>query len=202
ELSINLTGAYHTTDEQTGTPYVDENTFGVKFPWKLSQKEWAGLLQSIGYDEKWIIEIPRPNLEGFHEVIPFIEKAQKGLMQQTSPDAIISDLRSAWDRLDPYINRFESELKEKINAGSATENNQPSKDERIGHIREQTNKFMIDLIELRKSVDKLCQIGPHKEIYASTVSDALLSFRLTVSLMAFYSKLLADVENDMKVNGK
>ncbi|MEM3860269.1 MAG: hypothetical protein QW478_12860, partial [Candidatus Micrarchaeaceae archaeon] len=53
-----------------GTP---ENVT-LSIPWRFSQKEWVKFLSEIGYGEKWIVEVDRPLLEGFHEIIDHLEK--------------------------------------------------------------------------------------------------------------------------------
>ncbi len=170
--------------------FKNEEIADLRFSHKLSQSEWLRLLSEMGYTDKWIVEIDRPKLEGFHEVIEFLDKAKNGLFNNSSPDAVISDLRSAWDRLDPYLKKFEKSLKSSIDSGSKVEKGEPTKSERIEEIVESNLAILSDIVKLRKAIDKLTQIGPHKEVYASTREDAFLAYRLTLSLVSYYSGLL------------
>ena len=171
----------------------------LPFPQKLSQKDWLTLLNQMGYNEKWIIELDRPKLEGFHEVIEFLDKAKDGIFSNSSPDTIISDLRSAWDRFDPFLSKFQQSIKSKIDRGSKGENDQPSKDQRITEIAKANVAVLDDISKLKQAIDKLTQIGPHKESYVSTREDALLAYRLTVSLISYYSALLKVVSEKSNV---
>lgn len=201
-LGFFLEGTYQPHRLSSTQSVGPSKEFSLYVPWKFSQKEWVQFLTNLGYSERWIVEIDRPKLEGFHEVLEFVEKAQKGVAEGAAPDAIISDLRSAWDRLDPYIREFDSELKTAIESGSKGEPDKPNKDKRVEEIADWNKAFLEVLTELRKATDKFTQIGPHKEFYVSTKDDALLALRLTVSLMAYYSRLLSTIERDMKERRK
>ncbi len=182
--------------DYSGMSTLFHNVFAVSIIKKFSEREWLKLLSEMGYGEKMVIAIDNPKLEGYHEVLEFIEKANEGLLNNNNPDYIISDLRSAWDKLDVYILKFNKDLKNYINSKSKKEDNQPAKDERIENINNSV-KYYLDSIKLMKeSIDKFVQIGPHKEIYHSTREDALLAFRLTVSLMAYYSGILKRISDN------
>ena len=193
-----ISGYYSSTSGDTNyyQSVSPQDIFSVSIIKKFSEREWLKLLSEMGYGEKMVIAIDRPKLEGYHEVLEFIEKANDGLLNNNNPDYIISDLRSAWDKLDVYILKFNKDLKNYINSKSKKEDNQPAKDERIENINNSV-KYYLDSIKLMKeSIDKFVQIGPHKEIYHSTREDALLAFRLTVSLMAYYSGILKRISDN------
>ena len=173
-----------------------QDIFSVSMTIKLSEKQWLKLLSEMGYGEKMVIAINRPKLEGYHEVLEFIEKANEGLLNNNNPDYIISDLRSAWDKLDVYLLKFNKELKNYINSKSKKEDNQPAKDERVENINNSVEYYLDSIKLMKESIDKFVQIGPHKEIYHSTREDALLAFRLTVSLMAYYSGILKRISDN------
>lgn len=160
---------------------------------KLTAYEWNTLISEMEIDSKWIVEVAKPSLEGFHEVLNFLDKASKGISQKKDPEEIISYLRAAWDSLDPYILKYEKELKDLINGDSKKEDKQPEKDERIDAIKKGIIQRIQDDIELRKMVDKLTQIGPHRETYVSSFQDALLAYRLTMSMISYYSHLITEV---------
>lgn len=171
-------------------PISTSKRFMLHIPWKFSEREWAKFLRDLSYSERWIVEMERPKLEGYHEVVEFIEKAGKGIMENAPADQVVSDLRSAWDRMDPYLSKYLKMIKEKINENSESEVNQPTKDERVNSIQESLDSFINDILELKRRVDKLTQMGPHKDVYSIKREDALLAYRLTVSLMSYYSELL------------
>jgi hypothetical protein len=160
---------------------------------KLSAYQWNTLISDLGIDSKWIVEVAKPNLEGFDEVLSFLDKASKGISQKKDPEEIISNLRAAWDSLDPFISRYEDELKQQINNNSKREDKQPEKYERIDAIKDGIIQRIQDSIDLRKKIDKLTQIGPHRDIYVSSFQDALLAYRLTTSMISYYSYLITEV---------
>ncbi len=104
--------------------------------------------------------------------------------------------------MELFVKQFESELKKAINSGSKGESGEPNKDERVEKIMEINKKLLGDLIDLRRAIDKLTQIGPHREFYVSTKDDATLAFRLSVSLLAYYSRLLANLDKSKKGKGE
>ena len=61
-------------------------------------------------------------------------------------------------------------------------------------------EYLKSINQLKKTIDKFTQIGPHRETYHSTIEDAELAFRLTTSLIAYYSKLLSKISTDSEVN--
>ena len=63
----------------------------------------------------------------------------------------------------------------------------------LGAIREKIIQRIQNDIDLRKMVDKLTQIGPHRETYVSSFQDALLAYRLTTSMISYYSHLITEV---------
>lgn len=172
----------------------------MDIPLELSETKWIKFLEDIGYSEIWVIELDRPKLEGYNEVLEFIDKAKDGLLNNSSPDSIITDLRTAWDTLDPFIKKYEEEINKCINGKSTNEPEKQSKGERIEEIKKTTIELMDKIIELRKAIDKLTQIGPHKDKYTSTKEDAQLCFRLTVSMVSYYSYLIKIAKKERNGN--
>lgn len=182
----------------------DYETNGViVFPIKFSSSEWLKILKDLGYKNIISIEmetpdINEPKLKGFNEVTDLLEKANNELLNYSTPDYIISDLRSAWDKMDGYILTFNKDIKNYIDSKSKKEDNQPTKDERIESINKSIGAYLNSIRLMKESIDKFVQIGPHKEIYHSTREDALLAFRLTVSLMSYYSGILKRISEEVK----
>ncbi len=178
----------------------------LDFSIKLSESEWLKILKELKYSDRLLIEIDAPNLDlpkmkGFDEVLKKIDQANTKLLGRANPEDILSDLRSAWDLIDQYINDYKKEINKLIGDKSKEEKNQPTKEERIENIHKAILSYLKSINDLKESIDKFTQIGPHREIYHSTMEDAELGFRLTTSLIAYYSNLLNKISNDSDVNG-
>jgi hypothetical protein len=197
-MNMRVTGIYSGNVSKDDNQYtvLTGEMFTLPFQMKFSEKQWLKLLSEMGYGEKMVIAIDRPKLEGYHEVLDFIEKANEGLLNNDNPDYIISDLRSAWDKMDVYILNFNKEIKNSIDSKSKKEDKQPTKDERVESVTESVESYLNSIRVMKESIDKFVQIGPHKEIYHSTREDALLAFRLTVSLMSYYSGILKKISEE------
>ncbi len=154
--------------------------FSLQFNQTYSQKNWLNLLRETGYSDKWIIEIDRPKIEGFNEVLAFLDKAGNKLLEKNDPPGVLTELRKAWKALDPLIQSKDDEINKKIDEGSRGEQSYPQKSQRIK--------------EIRKAVINFVQIGPHEEGYNVTYSDALLAYRLFISLLQYYSELISEAD--------
>ena len=199
DICLLLTGLYDevradNTRQGSGSPN-SSGTLQLRGLWSYSQTKWTKFLTDIGYGEKWIVEIDRPRLEGFDTVLEKLDSANEKLLigPQSSAEDVLTDLRASWDRFEPYLDIRLNELKAAINGKSSSEKGRPSKDERVIEIID-AQKNLIEKIEhLQKKVDNFLQIGAHREIYSATYQDALLGFRMTVSLMEYLSKILSHV---------
>ena len=205
DIYLQLTGFYEevradNTRQGSGSPNPS-GTLQLGGLWSFSQTKWTKFLTDIGYGEKWIVEIERPKLEGFNIVLEKFQSANEKLLigPQSSAEDILTDLRASWDRFEPYLNSKLSELKTAINEKSSSEKGRPSKDERVIEIIDAQKKLIESIENLQKKVDNFLQVGPHREIYSSTYQDALLGFRMTVSLMEYLSKILSQVVTDEEV---
>lgn len=193
-LEVKIRGKYKLL--KRAQPYsIDLNSFTFKYTMSLSESRWLEMLKLIGFGEKMIIEIDQPKLEGFNDVMDFIGKAAKGITENVAPEDIVSNLRSAWDKMEQYLGKYQKEIKDRIGEGSGSKSGEPTKDERIDKIRKSLISFVSDILELKKDVDKLTQIGPHREVYSVRREDAILAYRLTVSLISYYSGLLKQTVN-------
>ena len=197
DLSLRFVGSYNVCsdwNEWKIVPDTGGNGINLHLAFQYSQKQWTDFLRKIGYGEKWIFEVERPKLQGFDAVLEKIQSAEEKLMkgQSSDPADILTDLRAAWDRFQPYLDTKFEEIKNSINDKSATESNQPSKSDRIVDIINLQRKLIDDIQDLQKRVDKLLQIGAHREIYVSAHRDALLSYRMTVSMMEYLSGLISE----------
>ena len=127
----------------------------------------------MGYNEKWIIELDRPKLEGFHEVEEHLKKAQEALYGKTDPEDVLRDLRAARDSLRDFYDKRKEEIFKYIDSGSSGEPGKPKKSERFQHIWDGISEFL--------------NLGPHSDKYTVTYADAQLAFRQFVSVPRHFS---------------
>ncbi|MEM3193182.1 MAG: hypothetical protein QW292_14080 [Candidatus Parvarchaeota archaeon] len=187
ELSLHLVGKVipynlNNTNQDVGNP----EWMQMEIPWKFSQKEWIEFLSNIGYAEKWIVEVDRPKLEGFHEVIEHLEKAEKDLYEKQNPEDVVSDLRAANDSFKTYYNDNIKRMNKLIDEGSAGESDQLSKSERI--------------VEIYKNISYLLNIGPHNDKYRVTYQDALLAYRQFLTILSYYAPYLEEVRRNKEMS--
>lgn len=171
------------------------------FEYKLTASEWVKLLADLKYSNKMLIEIDVPDislpkLKGIDEVTKMIESANYKLLQRANPEDIISDLRSTWDIMDKFISEFDKRIEEHIDKDSKEEKKYDKKSDRIEKITKSVGIYINSITEMKRNIDNLVQIGPHRDIYKSTMEDAELAFRLTVSLIAYYSTLLSKINKE------
>ena len=198
------------TPEKPKILYIDKgNTYlrtrDLKFLSEITIKasDWINdYAPKLGLGEYEVIEIKKfsktvkPGVTGFEEILNKIDQANNKLLKSESPEDVLSDLRSAWDIFDKYHKDFLYEINKVIKDKSKKEDREPEKEERIESIRSAVKGYLESISKLKRSIDKLTQIGPHREIYHSTLEDAELAFRLTTSLIAYYSGLLSKIEKE------
>jgi len=144
------------------------------FQTKLSQRDWADILDQLGFHGAWVLELPRPVVEGMAEAVKLLASAWARIEANDAVGAV-SECRKAWDQADRVLEVRAAERDAAIDGLSKGEADQPSKAERIA--------------EIRRSIDKFSQIGPHSDLYQVTMDDALVEYRLTVSMLAYLGKM-------------
>ncbi len=162
--------------------------FSLPIPWKFSQKEWIQFLSNIGYSERWIVEMERPKLEGFIEVMEHLTKAQEALFNKGDPEDVLRDLRAARDSFRPFYDSRKNQIAEIIDKGSIGEKNQDPKSTRIADMYDKIANFL--------------NIGPHNDKYKVTYADAQLAFREFVSMLSYLSPIIAQLKNDEEEKDK
>lgn len=196
DISFKFTISGYYRPQPLDTKYSEsvftQDIFSISMIKKFSEREWLKLLSEMGYGEKMVIVIDRPKLEGYHEVMEFINKANDGILNSSNPDEVIKHLRAAWKSMDPYLNKYREELKQLINGKSKSDIKDP-KPEKIEKIKNDTIKLLDTLKSLEEDIYNLTHIGAHPETYTSNREDALLAFRLTVTLMSYYSGILNQI---------
>jgi len=143
---------------------------------KLSQKDWTQILQKMGYQESWIIEIPRPNIEGLPKVFEHLEKSQTCL-QTHSYEECMTNLRIAWNTFYDILKSRREEIAKQIDYGSDKEEKQDPKSKRIEDIKDKIVYFS--------------QVGIHRESYRVFPEDAFLNYYQTVAMISYLSKMLS-----------
>ena len=194
-LKFSIYGYYgwNPAEEKFYPPGYSQEEFSISLTQKFSEREWLKLLSEMGYGEKMVIAIDRPKLEGYHKVLEFIEKANDGLLNNANPDDIIKNLRAAWKSMNTYLKNYNDKLGSEINGQSKTDI-KDSKPEKIEKIKNDTITLLEALKSLEDDVYNLTHIGAHPETYTSNREDALLAFRLTISLMSYYSGILNEIK--------
>jgi hypothetical protein len=162
--------------------------FQLDFQWNFSQAKWSKFLSDIGYSEKWIIEIDRPKLEGYHEVTEHLEKAKEALFNKNDPEDVLRDLRAARDSFRTYYDSHKDAINEIIDKDSTGELGWDSKSKRIEEIYDGISNFL--------------NIGPHSDKYKVTYADAQLAFRQIISMLSYLSPIISEIENNEEKKGK
>lgn len=140
---------------------------------KVSERDWLGVLDQLGYQGGWVVEVPRPATEGLDQVVMFLGSAWTKIQTHDPPGAV-ADLRKAWDLADQVLDAHPNDRDKLIDGLSRGEPKEPPKSERVKLIRQW--------------IDKFTQIGPHSDVYEVTADDALLAYRLTASTVAYLAK--------------
>ena len=146
---------------------------------KQSQKEWLDILRSLEYSEHWTIEMARPHIVGFDKMEEHLTKA-RDCIQGRDYEGAMHNCRVAWNSVEPLLKGLVEKLNAEIDRDSPGESGQPAKSGRTWKVKE--------------AVKSLSQIGAHKESYVVKPQDALLCYRLTVSLASYLSFIASAVE--------
>jgi hypothetical protein len=140
---------------------------------KVTERDWLNLLEQVGYRGGWVVEVPRPSIDGLERAVGFLESALRKI-ETRDPAGAVSDLWKAWDVADPILDTGATERDRAIDGLSRGDPGRPSKSQWIS--------------EIRNGIDNLCQIGPHSDVYEVTAEGALLAYRLTISMIAYLSR--------------
>ncbi|MEM0136241.1 MAG: hypothetical protein QXU18_13625 [Thermoplasmatales archaeon] len=178
KLDLFLRGTVLPHRRGSGLHMGQSQMFTIPIQWEFSQKEWVKFLSDIGYGEKWIVEVDRPLLEGFYEVIEHLEKAKEALYNKARPEDVLRDLRAARDSFKIFYAEKKDKIEEIIDRGSQGEPSQEPKSKRIDSIYEKISNFL--------------NIGPHNDKYRVTYSDALLAYREFVSILSYISEVMKE----------
>ena len=149
----------------------------TSLPLKFSQTEWTRLLSQLGWKTSWIIEMERPAIEGWGDVQDHLSKAEERLVAHDA-DGVMMHCRAAWAAADPLLDVMWSTVTQVIDRGSKDEPSEPAKSQRI--------------LNLKKAALKFTHTGPHSEFYTSSMDDAILVYRLAVSILSYLSRAVAE----------
>jgi len=165
---------------------LSDREFSAPLTYEFSEKKWIQFLEDLGYGAKWIVEIDRPDLEGFDRVKQFLNNAKEELYVKSNPAAAIDDLSRARDSFREYFDQNRKKIYELIDEGSKGEENYPPKSVRIG--------------EMYDAISKWLDIGPHGDKYVVTYQDALLGYRQFITMLSYLSSILAEIKR-REING-
>ena len=174
-----------TCKEETASNDVrwkDYNNVDLPFNIEFSAKKWTTFLSEMGYNEKWIIELDRPKLEGYNEIMEHIRKAQDALYNKREPEDVLRDLRAARDSFKVFYESRIGKIEEQIDKGSLGEERQKSKSERVKEMYEKISNFL--------------NLGPHNDKYEVTYFYAQLAFREFISILAYISSVLSKIPKE------
>jgi hypothetical protein len=171
-LTFDLLYSYSTKTDPSKLSFQSHSEF---YTHKLSQKDWSQILQKMGYQESWIIEIPRPNIEGLPKVFEHLEKSQTCL-QTHAYEECMTNLRTAWNTFKDIFQLRWEEISKQIDCGSVVEEKHDTKSKRIKDIKDKIEYFS--------------QVGTHRESYRVFPEDAFLNYYQTVAMISYLSKML------------
>ena len=160
--------------EQPTNKFVIENRQVIQ-KIEYSQRKWLDILRQMNYSESWLIEVQRPNIEGMDIVVEHLCKAADCLSTRDYDDCMVNT-RAAWNSFKPLLESKWESIGKLIDEGSSGQKGKDSKSKRVRIIREK--------------IRDLTHVGAHREEYIVFPEDALLSYRLTVSMISYLSKWL------------
>lgn len=156
-----------------GTPCVMFHCFKDSMQLNISQKQWLDALAQMGYAGGWVLEVERPDVEGWPKAVEFLERAAERIASG-DPQEALHLCRVAWDVVEHLLEAYKTDINAEIDRGSKEEEREPSKSMRIETLRKDTKKWT--------------HTGAHPESYFASMEDAQLAYRLTASLMSYLSR--------------
>ena len=175
-LNFDFLYTFTTNEKQTLGNYRQKL---IAHPLKLSQKEWIQMLNKMGFYDAWIIEIPRPKIDGSNNVIENIEKASSA-MNSHRYDECMGHLRVAWNLFKTTLELKWNDMAAFIDLGSLGEKDRETKSKRIQDIKDKVIYFV--------------QIGVHREFYKVNPEDAILAYYQTVAMISYLSQIIKKIE--------
>ena len=176
QISVSVELRYHFVG---GAPHELLQTTQGYMQLNISQKQWLDALAQMGYAAGWVLEVERPQIEGWDQVVAFLEKAAERIASRDAEGAV-AQCRAAWNSLDPLLDATWPNVAAEVDRGSKLEADYPPKADRAQSIR--------------GAVRSWSNTGAHPESYAASMDDALLAYRLTVSLVSFLSRKSVQAE--------
>ncbi len=164
---------------------ITQNTFqsfkkeSVMCEVRYSPREWLDVLRSIGYQESWILELKRPDIEGLDIVKKHLDDAYNRLLNN-DPKGSMDALRDAWKSFNPLLISKWQDIATLIDEGSGEEPERPSKSKRVE--------------SMKNDIVNFTNLGPHGEIYQVFPEDAYLGYYQTVSMISYLSHFLKKLD--------
>lgn len=153
---------------------------GWPIPLNFSRDEWNRLLEDLGYDGAWTVEIVRPTLLGWEEVENKLREADKEVRDHQPQKAAVS-CRDAWELAKPILASRWEPVKDIINRGSKAPGQYTAKADRVVSVFNDADLLFND-------IRYLTDVGAHGGVHKVTDEDALLIYRLSHSMLAYLSR--------------
>ena len=154
--------------EGNWNPHDSHN--GRPVPLNFSRDEWNKLLEDLGFEGAWTVEIARPALMGWDEVEAKLRQAEKEV-RDCQPQKAVLSCREAWGLVKPQLAERWEQVRDIINRGSKSPGDYTPKANRVVTI-------FNDVDLLFNDIHYLADMGAHGEVHRITDEDALLVYRL------------------------
>lgn len=139
---------------------------------EISEGKWLKLLEALGYESGWVLEVLRPKIQGWERPVSHLQAARERIASHDAQGAV-AECRAAWDSVDPLLKGAWESVEREMDRGSTPESGFPPKSARVKSLREWAERFS--------------HTGAHPESFNATMEDALLAYRMTASLLSYLS---------------
>ncbi len=151
-----------------------------------SRDEWNRLLDDVGYEGAWTVEVVRPTAAKWEEVEGKLREAEKELRDLQAQRAA-TVCREAWELAKPFIQSKWESVQDIINRGSKSPGKYTTKADRIASVYNDVDLLFND-------IRYLADIGAHGGVHSVTDEDALLIYRLTHSMLGYLSRRMQEAQ--------
>lgn len=161
---------------------LDSHANAPTIPFNFSRDEWAAALDQLRYDGAWIVEVSAPSVTapGWAAVTEHLVAADKAL-RQNQPQAAAQACRDAWEAASPLlVDRWE-DAKSIMQRGSKAPGKYTTKAERVATVYDDVSLLLND-------ARFLADTAKHAASHTVSDDDALLIYRLSLSLIAYLSR--------------
>lgn len=172
-IQADINGTVQGVRTQTNAPSI---------PLNFSRDQWSELLRTVGYDGAWVVEITAPTFSapGWEKVVEKLTEARNEL-GGGHPQTAAQACRDAWDAASPFLTDRWEEAKSIMQRGSTKPARYTTKADRVATVYD-------DLSNLLNDARFLADTAKHGADHQVSDDDALLIYRLTHSMLAYFSR--------------